>query len=441
MAELAPIVVAHPPDAAIAPPPASTASAFGARAARRMLAAFTYRDFRVQWFGACTSSIGTWTQTTAQNWMVLSLTGSAFFLGLDGFLQGLPLMLFMLIGGVLADRRDRRQTLLTSQYIQMTTAATLALLVYFGVVRIWYILLLSFMTGLAQAFGGPAYQSLIPSLVDKKDLPNAVALNSIQFNVARVLGPLVFGTTIVVFAKWGFSDSQAMSACFTLNALSFLVVIYALISLHVKHLPHTRTTGMRDELRSGLSYVRHHESLVALIVLAAATTFLGFAVLTFLPLFAQQIFHEGASTYSYLLAFSGAGSVSGALVVAWLGKFKRMGLTALVVQAVYGLLILAFAMSRVLWVSEILLFLTGAALMGVFSTVTSLIQLIAPNDMRGRVMSIYMVAFRGGMPLGALVSGYFATLLGAPTVIGINGVLLVIVAGYFLVRSPGVREA
>jgi MFS family permease len=406
-----------------------------------MLAAFTYRDFRVQWFGACTSSIGTWTQITAQNWMVLSLTGSAFFLGLDAFLQQLPIMLFTLIGGVLADRRDRRQTLLASQYVQMTTAAALALIVYFDVVKIWYILLLSFITGLAQAFGGPAYQSLIPSLVDKKDLPNAVALNSIQFNVARGNGPLVFAATLAIGARVGLGDSQQMSLCFALNSASFLVVIYALMSLNVKHIPHSGTTRMRDEMRGGLDYVRHHGSLVALIVLAATTTFLGFSVLTFLPIFAQRVFHEGASTYGHLLAFSGAGSVVGALIVAWLGKFKRMGLTALLVQAIYGLFILGFAMSRTLWLSDILLFFTGAALMVVFSTVTSLIQLIAPNEMRGRVMSIYMLAFRGGMPLGSLFSGYLATFIGAPLVIGINGVLLVIVAAYFLVKSHGVREA
>jgi MFS family permease len=425
------------PDIAAAP----AGSSFGSRAARRMLAAFTYRDFRVQWFGACTSSIGTWTQTSAQNWMVLALTHSAFFLGLDAFLQQLPIMLFTLIGGVLADRRDRRRTLLASQYVQMATAATLALLVYFEVVQIWHILLLSFTTGLAQAFGGPAYQALIPSLVDKKDLPNAVALNSIQFNVARVLGPLAFGATITTFAKWGFSDQRAMAVCFIINAVSFLVVIGTLMSLHVKHIPSTTTQGMRDEMRVGLNYVRHHHSLVALIVLAAATTFLGFAVLTFLPLFAQSVFHEGAGTYSRLLAFSGAGSVAGALVIAWLGKFKRMGLTALLMQAVYGVLIVAFAASRVIWLSEILLFLTGAALMMVFSTVTSLIQLIAPNEMRGRVVSIYMLAFRGGMPLGSLVSGYLATFIGAPAVISINGVLLVAVAAYFLIRSREVREA
>jgi predicted MFS family arabinose efflux permease len=197
---------------------------------------------------------------------------------------------------------------------------------------------------------------------------------------------------------------------------------------------------MRDELQGGISYVRQHGELVALIVLAATTTFLGFAVLTFLPVFTKSVFQGDARTYSHLLAFSGAGSVAGALVVAWLGKFKRMGLTALLMQAIYGIFILAFAMSRTLWVSDLLLFLTGAALMVVFSTVTSLVQLIAPNEMRGRVMSIYMVAFRGGMPLGSLASGYAATYISAPVVLEVNGILLVVVAAYFLIRSHGIRE-
>src|SRR4051794_26951701 len=219
---------------------------FGSKSLHRILAAFTYRDFRVQWFGACTSSIGTWVQITAQNWLVLSLTGSAFFLGLDAFLQQLPIMLFTLIGGVLADRRDRRRTLLASQYVQMSTAAGLGVLIYFDVVRIWHILLLSFTTGLAQSFGGPAYQSLIPSLVDKKDLPNAVALNSIQFNVARVLGPLLFGWTLWIAGKGGLNDQKSMALCFIVNSLSFLIVIYALLSLRVKHIPPAQVQSMSD---------------------------------------------------------------------------------------------------------------------------------------------------------------------------------------------------
>jgi predicted MFS family arabinose efflux permease len=212
------------------------------------------------------------------------------------------------------------------------------------------------------------------------------------------------------------------------------------MSLHVKHIPHTGTTRMRDEMRGGLDYVRHHGSLVSLIVLAATTTFLGFSVLTFLPIFARGVFHEGASTYSHLMAFSGAGSIIGALTVAWLGKFKRMGLTALLMQIVYGALIIAFAMSRSLHVSEGLLFLTGVALMLVFSTVTSLVQLIAPNEMRGRVMSIFMLAFRGGMPLGSHASGWLATIISAPTVLIINGVLLSLVAAWFLLNNHGVRD-
>jgi predicted MFS family arabinose efflux permease len=220
-----------------------------------------------------------------------------------------------------------------------------------------------------------------------------------------------------------------------------VVVINTLMMLRVKHIPPAKSGKMQDELKSGLSYVRYHANLTALIVLAAATTFLGFAVLTFLPIFTKQIFHEDANTFAHLMAFSGAGSIVGALIVAWLGKFPKMGWTALIVQAIYGLLIIAFAVSRVLWLSDILLFLTGAALMVVFSTVTSLVQMTAPNEMRGRVMSIYMLAFRGGMPLGSLVSGWLATFLGAPLVIGINGVLLVVVAIYFLTRNHGVLDA
>jgi MFS family permease len=374
-------------------------------------------------------------QNVAENWLVLDITGSAFYLGLDAFLQQLPIMLFTLIGGVLADRLDRRRTLLVSQYIQMACAFTLAALVFAGYFlrskHVWPILVLSFVTGSAQAFGGPASQALVPTLVEKNDLPNAIALNSIQFNLARVVGPLLAGAAL---AKFG------MTSCFSLNGLSFLVVIVALMLLHVKHTPPVAPRKIHEELRGGLSYVRREGSLLALTVLAFATTFLAFAVLTFLPLFAKQVFHQGVGEYTRLMAFSGSGSVVGAIVVAWLGKYKRMGRTALIVQALCGLLIAGFALSNVLWLSDILLFCTGAALIIVFATVTSLVQLIVPNELRGRVMSIYMVAFRGGMPLGSLVSGYFASKFGAPIVLICNGILLATVATYFMVRSHGVRE-
>ena len=405
----------------------------------RLAAALRHRDFRVLWFGACTSSIGTWMQSLAENWLVLSLTASAFYLGFDAFLQQLPIMLFTLIGGVIADRHDRRRTLLASQWVQLSTAAALAALVYFRVVEIWHILLLSFITGSAQAFGGPAYQSLIPSLVGKQDLTNAIALNSIQFNVARLIGPLLAGATLAAFKRAQVEDMTAFAACFSLNALSFLVVIVALMSLHIKHLPASRSQPMMDELRAGISYVRKERSIMALMVLGASLTFFGVPMLTLLPVFAKDVFGSDVGGYSALLAFSGAGAVVGSMVVAWLGRFPRMGLATLLVQICFSVMVVLLAITRSLHLSYLLLFVSGIALMIALSCITSLVQLIAPNEMRGRVMSIYLVAFRGGMPLGSLVSGYVASISSAPTVLAIDGLALLIVTVYFVLKNQEIR--
>ena len=404
------------------------------RALARLGAALTYRDFRVLWFGAFLSTIGTWMQKVAQNWLVLTISGasSAFFLGLDSFLGELPVLLFTLVGGVIADRRDRRQLLLWSQCLQMASAFTLAALVYWDIVHIWHVLALSVVTGIAQAFGGPAYQSLLPSLVSKEHVPNAIAFNSIQFNLARVIGPLLAGAALAAFG---------MVACFGLNGLSFLAVIAAILSLHVRHTPSSATTRMHEEFTSGFAYLRAHPALIGLAVLGFAATFLGNPVLTFLPLFAQDVLHGGVTQYTHLMSCAGAGAVTGALVVAWRGRFPHMGRTVLLILIAFGGLIALFAVTRIFWLNAAILFSAGACMVTAFATLSSLVQLNAPNEMRGRVMSIYMLAFRGGMPLGSLVSGYFATLIGAPMVIGINGVLLVLVAIYFLVRHPGVREA
>ena len=216
-----------------------------ATALNRIAAALTYRDFRVLWCGAFLSTIGTWMQKVAQSWLVLTITGtsSAFFLGLDSFLGELPILLLTVVGGVVADRYDRRRLLLTSQYIQMGAAFTLAALVFSGQVHIWHVLALSVITGLAQAFGGPAYQSLLPSLVSKDHVPNAIAFNSIQFNLARVIGPLFAGAALAAFG---------MVACFGLNGLSFLAVIAAILSLHIRHVPptgaETHARGIQDRL-------------------------------------------------------------------------------------------------------------------------------------------------------------------------------------------------
>ena len=226
-------------------------------AGRRLASALTHRDFRLLWGGALGSTIGTWMQKVAQAWLITTLAGanSAFFLGLDSLMGELPILLLTLVGGVIADRKDRRQLLLLSQYTQMASAFILATLVYFDVVRLWHILALSAMTGVAQAFGGPAYQSLIPQLVSKENLPNAIALNSIQFNLSRIIGPLIAGAALTTFG---------MVACFGLNGLSFLFVIAALFALHVQHTPPANPRSIIDEMKGGLNYVRAEPTIIAL---------------------------------------------------------------------------------------------------------------------------------------------------------------------------------
>jgi MFS family permease len=397
---------------------------------QRTLSAFRYRDYRVLWFGAFLSTIGTWMQKLAQGWLVYHLTQSSFYLGLDDFLGQLPILLLTLVGGVVADRYDRRRLLLGSQYVQMTTAFALAALVFFGHVAVWHVLALSFVAGLGQAFGGPAYHSLLPSLVERKDLPNAIALNSIQFHLARVFGSLLAALAMVL----------GLAAVFALNGLSFLIVIVAIMSLRVKHIPPIDAKPMLQEMKGGLAYARSEPVILALTLVAALTTFLGLPLLTFLPVFVREIFREEFGQLSIMMAWSAAGAVVGALVVAWLGRFRHMGLTVLGIQAAFGVILALFAQSETLWWSHLLLFLAGAALVAIFAMTNSLVQLIVPDYLRGRVVSIYMVAFRGGMPLGSLAAGYFATLWSVPAVLTVNGVLVTAVAAYFLVRSHGVRE-
>ena len=398
----------------------------GSAALRRLAVAFTFSKFRNVWLAAFSSAVGTWMQRLAQQWLILSLTGSAFFLGLDTFLAELPLLLFTLIGGVIADRHDRRHLLMGSQAVQMACALTLTAVVFFDVTRVRYILALSFISGLAQAFGGPAFQSLIPSLVPRQHLPNAVALNSIQFNLAQAIGPAIGGVVLVAFG---------IAACFGLNGLSFLVVIVVLGLMRVPPPAPATRERILTELRGGLSYVRHGGALLALTVLAFATTSLALPVRAFLPVFADDATH-----LSRMMTMLGSGAVVGALIVAWLGTFKHMGRMLLLVQVIFGGLVAAFALLPITGLSYVLLFLWGTALLMIFSLTNSLVQLAVPDALRGRVISIYLVAFRGGMPLGSLVSGYFITLYSAPAVIATNGLLLSLVATGFLIGHRQVRE-
>jgi predicted MFS family arabinose efflux permease len=390
---------------------------------RKVFKAFQYRDFRLMWFGACTSSIGTWMQIVAQGWLIYRLSHSAFLLAVDQFLAGIPIFLLSLIGGVVADRTERRKILLVSQYVQMACAAILTALVASGFVRVWQILSLSFVAGVAQSFGGPAYQALIPTLVDRDDMPNAIALNSIQFNLAVTVGPALAGITLGRLGEtW----------CFGLNAVSFLAPVISLSIISARFVPESTTESIFNSLKQGIRFLRQQGSMEALIVLAFCMTALSMPMRTYIPVFVKDIFQRGPETYGNLLSLMGVGSICGSLAVAGRGNIRNKGRFALTMLIFLGIGISGFSFSRSLTFSYVMLVVVGASMMAVFATVTSLVQLITTNEMRGRVMSVYNCAFRGGMPMGNLATGWLVPRFTVPAVLGANGLLLILLALYFL---------
>jgi MFS family permease len=376
------------------------------------------------WLGACVSTIGTFVQQFAQSWLVYDLTQDPFYLGLDLFLGQLPIMLFSLVGGVFADRLDRRRLLLYSQYIQMLCALVLTLLFATHAVKVWYILTLSFVVGVGQSFGGPAYSALLPTLVEPEDLANAISMNSIQFNLARIVGPALGGLAYTLFgATW----------CFALNGISYVAVITSLIVIKVQFVAPRTQTSVLKSMKEGIKFIRDREGLTPLVVLAFCTTLFGFSLTGFLPVIVQTIFHRGPGTYELLLVFSGAGSIFGALMVAAMEKLKGQGRLAVLALFALGLATAGFAVSKWLPVSCVLIFVAGAAVMASASLMLSLVQLIIADSMRGRVMSVYNLAFRAGMPLGALILGKLIPILGVSAALGGFGLSLVGVAAHFLI--------
>jgi len=378
------------------------------------------------WFGACTSSIGTWMQSLAQSWLVYQLSSSSLYLGLDAFFGQIPIFLLSLFGGVFADRSSRRNLLLMSQAIQMSCAFTLAFLAATHVVRVWHIWCLSFTVRVAQSFGGPAYSALIPTLVAKEDLQNAIALNSIQFNLARVVGPALGGLALIKLgAKW----------CFALNGLSFLAVIASLLLIRPNFVPAKTQQSVIKSMREGIDFLLKREGMISLVALAFLATLLSYPMITFLPVMARDVFHGGPNTFTLFLCLSGAGSVSGALMVAGTSGHVGQARKSLLVMLVLGFFMAAFGLSRNLALSALMVFMFGASLMVVFALNSSVVQLYVTDQMRGRVMSVYNVAFRGGMPLGSLMSGLLIKQSSAPVIMAANGFLVVVMALWFLLRD------
>ena len=393
--------------------------------------AFQYRNFRLIWTGAFTSTSGFFVQEVAQSLLVWDLTKDPFLLTLPATLNGLPILLFTLLGGVAADRMDRRKLLAISQYIQMASALTLAVLLWLDMIAVWHIMAAAFVSGVGQAFGGPAFQALIPSLVEKKDLPNGIALMTIQFPLAMALGSSIGG---IVYATLG------AAACFGINAVTFLAVIVALLFVRVRFIPQRSEAHVLHSLKEGVGFVFRHHALSALIVLSSATAFLALPLSSLLLIFARETYHLDAQGYGFMRALYGAGAVAGALVVAWLGNASRKGWRSLLMQLGLGGATLCFALSNDLWIACFFVFFAGAGFVAVFAMISSLVQLLAPEEMRGRIMSVQNTAFRGAMPLGNAAAGALAKQFGAPLILAVNGGVLTLIAAWYLLRDRAVAR-
>jgi predicted MFS family arabinose efflux permease len=397
----------------------------------RLLAAFSSRRFALLWAGAFLSSVGTWIQDVALSWIIHSRMGDPFYLGLRSFAQEAPLLAFMLLGGAMADRLDRRRILLSSQLFQMAMALLLGGLYVAGRLGIASIVAIAFATGLMQSQSAPTYQAVITSLVPRDRIANAVALNSLQFNLSRAIGPVVAGLLLAqAGAGW----------CFAANALSFVGVILALRTIEFPPPSPGPAESLGQSLRAGLRHVAGTPRLRAATLLAAAASFLAFPLITYLPVLAGDVLKTGASGYSLLLTSIGVGAILGALGTARRGSARGRGRLMLLAFAAFGAVTVGASLSRWQWLSMPLLVGSGLCLTTAFSTLNSLVQEMAPDGLRGRVLSIFGLAFRGGGPLGSLVAGGLVRAAGAPLVMAGYAALLLGVAGFLLLRGGELRR-
>jgi MFS family permease len=399
---------------------------------QRTFAALRHRNYRLWFQGQLVSMVGTWMQVTAQGFLVFQLTHSTAYLGYVGFAAGVPSLLFMLFGGVIADRVARRQLLLITQSTMMLLAFLLAALTFAQLVQPWHIILLALALGTANAFDAPAAQAFVLELVDRRDLTNAIALNATLFNLATVVGPTVAGLTYAaVGPAW----------CFTLNGLSFIAMIVALLRMQLPaHIIRSRTQSALAQLQEGVRYTLAHPLLRTLIAVPAVAALFGTAYATLLPAWAVDVLGGDAATNGLLQSARGAGSLLGALMIAAVGYAGRRGRWLTIGTFVYPLLLLGFAAVRTVPLSVVVLIGVGWGGMLLFNMANTLVQTHVSDELRGRVMSIYSLTFFGGMPLGALWSGALAHVIGAPLAIVVGALIVLGFAVLLWTRMPQVRQ-
>src|SRR5690242_7933638 len=376
----------------IAPVVASSAT----RRSSGMFRALSNRNYRLFWTGAFLSNVGTWMQAVAQGWLVLNLTNSPFWLGLDAFMATSPAFIFTLLGGVFADRIDRRRLLLYTQVVAGLAALALAGLVATSVVVRWMVLGFSFVTGCCMSLASPSYLALTYDLVGREDLANAIAMNSTQFQLSRVVGPALAGVAFHVFG---------LAGCFFANGLSFIAVVAALWMVRMDRRPDAAAHSEKRrpiwrDLVEGLHYVRNRPRVSSLLLLSAINSLFGAPYFSMVPIYARDIFHLGETGLALLMGTAGAGAFFGALLVAYLGDFRRKGWLVLAGAVMFGFCVANFALSASLMVSLVFLFGVGFALVVSVAVSNTLLQKLVTDNMRGRVMSLFMLSFIGTMPLG-----------------------------------------
>ncbi|TML00794.1 MAG: MFS transporter [Actinobacteria bacterium] len=387
-----------------------------------------YRNFRLLWVGAFLSNIGTWMQSIALAWFVFLLTRSAFWVSFVTFVNFVPTVLSP-IGGVFTDRLDRKRILFVTQTFMMADAAVLATLAWLHHATLFAVLALTFGQGLAFAFNGPTWQAFVPSLVPSEAMVNAIALNSTQFSLARVIGPAIAGAIIA-------ASSNGAALVFTVNAVSFLTVIAALGLMRTPTFQPGERRRVREQLRSGLAYTWRNRRIRAMIEGIAVVSFFSAPATALLPLFAADVYGRGADSYGSLAAALGLGSVAGALVLGRLGNRigKRVIATAMVSV---GAVLLVFGSTDAYPIGLVMMFLFGAAYLLVVSGTNSDIQLAVDDQMRGRVISIWVVAFGVAYPAGALLAGLLASAWG-PQATAVVGAVACLAWGLGMFRwTPG----
>jgi predicted MFS family arabinose efflux permease len=399
---------------------------------RETFAALQYPNYRLWFTGQLVSLVGTWMQSTAQGYLVYELTKSPAYLGYVGFAAGLPTWLFTLYGGVIADRISRRTMMLVTQTSMMILAFLLAGLVYTGLIQPWMIIVLAFALGIANAFDAPARVSFVVELVDRKDLTNGIALNSMMFNAATVVGPAVAGLTYAALGPaW----------CFTINGLSFIAVIIALLLMHLApiRIPPRRTSALKD-IQEGLRYAANHQIIRILIVSQGVLSLFGLSLMVLLPAWSSSVLNGDAKTYGLLLSGRGIGALVGALMIASLGRRNIRGKLWTIGNLSMPLMMALFTMARWLPLSLALIILTGWSFMIQVNTSNAMVQTQVEDQLRGRVMSIYTLVFFGGMPLGSLIAGGVADRIGEPATLFICAVVLFIFAICVYIFLPYLRR-